>query len=127
MSSRLQFVQEWETLAEEAGFRSSELADLCQISLRTLERHFQKHYGCTVSKWLRDLRLKQAYAGLLEGKPVKEVAFDTGYKQMSHFSRDFKSYYGLPPSLLLPSQSKVDRALSFRQVSPSSPQMIFTF
>lgn len=128
MSSRLQFVQDWESLAQESGFRPCELADLCQISLRTLERHFQKHYGCTVSKWLRDLRLKQAYGALLEGKAVKEVAYDTGYKQMSHFSRDFKSYYGISPSLLLPSQNKeAIRALAIRQVSPSSPQMIFTF
>ena len=124
MSSRLQYVHDWETLAAEAGFRPSELADLCQISLRTLERHFQKHYSCTVSKWLRELRLKHAYAGLLEGKAVKEVAYDTGYKQMSHFSRDFKSYYGIPPSLLLPSQRKSEVSFTARQVSPTSPQML---
>jgi transcriptional regulator GlxA family with amidase domain len=127
MSSRLQFEQDWETLAGEASFRARELAELCQISLRTLERHFQKHYSCTVSKWLRDLRLKQAYQGLLEGKAVKEVAYDTGYKQMSHFSRDFKSHFGISPSLLLPSQGNGARALSVRLVSPSEPQMIFTF
>jgi AraC-like DNA-binding protein len=127
MSSRLQFVQEWEALAQEAGYRPSELADLCQISLRTLERHFQKHYGSTVSKWLRDLRLKLAYQALLTGKAVKEVAFDHGYKQMSHFSRDFKSYFGVSPSMLLPSQTKIERVLKSRQVSPSVPQLIFTF
>ena len=123
----MHFVQEWESLAEEASFRASELAGLCQISLRTLERHFQKHYGCTVSKWLRDLRLKKAYEGLMTGKAVKEVAYDTGYKQMSHFSRDFKSHYGIAPSMLLPTQARIERVVAIRQVSPSSPQMIFAF
>lgn len=126
MSSRLEYVQQWESLAEEAGYRPSELAVLCQISLRTLERHFQKNYGVTVSQWLRDLRLTRAYQNLLVGKSVKEVAFDQGYKQVSHFSREFKNHFGVSPSLLL-SGNRVERAIAPRQVSPSSPQMIFTF
>ena len=127
MSSRLEFVQQWETLAVKAGYRPSDLASLCQISLRTLERHFQKNYGVTVSKWMRELRLGKAYESLKEGKSVKEVAFDHGYKQVSHFSREFKNHFGISPSFLLVRNSPVERALSIRQVSPSSPQMIFTF
>lgn len=127
MSSRLIFVQEWEVLAQKAGYRASEVADLCQISLRTLERHFQKSYGQTVSRWLRELRLKQAYAALQTGKAVKEVAFDLGYKQVSHFSREFKNQFGIAPSLLCAAPSRIEKALAYRQVSPSSPQMIFGF
>jgi AraC-like DNA-binding protein len=127
MSSRLEFVQQWETLAVKAGYRPSDLASLCQISLRTLERHFQKNYGVTVSKWMRELRLGKAYESLKLGKSVKEVAFDHGYKQVSHFSREFKNHFGISPSFLLVRNSPVERALSIRQVSPSSPQMIFTF
>jgi len=127
MSSRLGFVQEWEVLAQKAGFRARELADLCQASLRTLERHFQKHYGVTVSEWLRELRLKQAYTSLQSGKSVKEVAFEHGYKQVSHFSREFKSQFGISPSFLSIPPSRGERATIYRQVSPSSPQMIFTF
>lgn len=126
MNTRLQFVQEWEVLAKEANYRPGDLAFLCQISLRTLERHFQKHYGVTVGQWLRELRLKQAYDALKEGKSVKEVAFDFGYKQVSHFSREFKNHFGISPSLLLPASS-AQRFPGFRQVSPSEPQMIFTF
>jgi len=126
MSSRLEYVQQWESLAEKAGYRPSDLAALCQISLRTLERHFQKNYGVTVSQWLRELRLSKAYQNLLLGKAVKEVAFDQGYKQVSHFSREFKNHFGVSPSLLL-TGNRVERGISFRQVSPSSPQMIFAF
>ena len=127
MSSRLGFVQEWEVLAQKAGYRARELADLCQTSLRTLERHFQKHYGVTVSEWLRELRLKQAYSVLQTGKSVKEVAFEHGYKQVSHFSREFKGHFGVSPSFLSAPQGRGERTPVYRQVSPSSPQMIFAF
>jgi AraC-like DNA-binding protein len=101
MSQRLSSVQEWQSLAERAQFRAQELASLCQVSLRTLQRHFRQNYGLTVSKWLRDIRLRQAYGLLLQGSSVKEVAYDLGYKQLSHFSRDFKDYFGVSPSFLL--------------------------
>ena len=127
MSSRLEFVQQWEALAVKAGYRPSDLAALCQISLRTLERHFQKNYGVTVSQWMRELRLGKAYQTLIQGKSVKEAAFDHGYKQVSHFSREFKNQFGVSPSFLLTRNSPAERALSMRQVSPSSPQMIFSF
>ena len=127
MSSRLEFVQQWEVLAVKAGYRPSDLAALCQISLRTLERHFQKNYGVTVSQWMRELRLGKAYQTLIQGKSVKEAAFDHGYKQVSHFSREFKNHFGVSPSFLLTRNSPTERALSLRQVSPSSPQMIFSF
>lgn len=126
MSSRLEFVQQWESLATQAGYRPSDLAVLCQISLRTLERHFQKNYGVTVSQWMRELRLGKAYETLTQGKSVKEAAFDHGYKQVSHFSREFKHHYGVSPSFLLARNSS-DRSTTLRQVSPSSPQMIFSF
>jgi AraC-like DNA-binding protein len=127
MSSRLEFVRDWEVLARQAGFRPSELAELCQTSLRTLERHFQRNYGVTVSQWLRDFRLKQAYQSLQEGKTVKETAYDHGYKQMSHFSREFKNQFGMSPSFLSAPHGRSQRTVSYRQVSPSSPQMIFSF
>ena len=100
MSQRLKSVQEWETLAQNARYRAHELASLCQVSLRTLQRHFRAQYGLTVSKWIRDIRLREAYARLIQGAMVKEVAFDLGYKQLSHFSRDFKDYFGVSPSFL---------------------------
>ena len=127
MSSRLEYVQQWEALAIKAGYRPGDLAGLCQISLRTLERHFQKNYGMTVSRWMRELRLGKAYESLTQGKSVKEAAYDHGYKQVSHFSREFKNHFGVSPSFLLIRNGSAERVGSARQVRPSSPQMIFSF
>lgn len=119
-------MEKWEVLAQRAGYKPRELAALCQISLRTLERHFRRSYGKTVLGWLREYRLSEAYRALLEGKAVKEVAFDFGYKQMSHFSREFKNHFGISPSLLLPRRSR-DANLVLPRTIPACPQMTFTF
>lgn len=119
MSQRLKTVQEWEPLARDARYRAHELAALCQVSLRTLQRHFRTQYGLTVTEWLRDVRLRAAYTRLIQGATVKEVAYDLEYKQLSHFSRDFKGYFGVSPSFLsgvcsfgeLPSQSLTESRL----------------
>lgn len=95
-------LETWESLAFRANFRPAVLAEHCGVSLRTVQRHFKTHYGITVSEWLRELRLKSAFDRLPSAASVKEVAFDLGYKQPSHFSRDFKSFYGLPPHTFIP-------------------------
>jgi len=94
--------QTWELLAFKAAFKPKNLAKLCNVSLRTLQRHFAKHYGMTVIQWLSAVRLREAHARLKSGIRVKEVAYDLGFKQLSHFSREFKKIYGVPPSLLNP-------------------------
>jgi AraC-like DNA-binding protein len=89
----------WEQLSQDAGYQPAKLAQLCGVSLRTLQRHFRSAYGATVSEWLRELRLREAYRRLQQGTRVKEVAFDLHFKQLSHFSREFKRAYGVAPSV----------------------------
>ena len=83
-------------------FNPAALARDRGVSLRTLQRFFRKHYDMTISEWLRSLRLREAYSRLGAATCVKEVAYDLGYKRASHFSRDFKDFYGIRPSSLCP-------------------------
>jgi AraC-like DNA-binding protein len=92
--------QEWEKRAKAARYRARDVAKSFGISLRTLQRHFQERYGLKVSNWLTALRMQEAYRRVAEGEMVKSVAIELGYKQLSHFSRDFKRYYGVPPTYL---------------------------
>jgi AraC-like DNA-binding protein len=91
----------WEELARSAQYRPSILAERCGVSMRTLQRYFRTHYDKTVSDWLRELRLNEAFSSLKQCDSVKEVAFDLGYKQPSHFTRDFKKKFGVPPRVLM--------------------------
>ena len=54
--------------------------------------------------WLTSVRLREAGDRIRAGGRVKEVALDLGYKQLSHFSREFKRAYGLPPSSMAAEQ-----------------------
>ena len=91
----------WEELARRAGYRPQALAELVGVSVRTLQRYFRARYDKTVSDWLRELRLDQAFKLVKNCQSVKEVAFELGYKQPSHFTRDFKRKFGVPPRSLM--------------------------
>src|SRR6266568_2676573 len=97
MSSRLDQLatEHWEAKAREAGFHPLQLARLCQVSVRQLERHFLKDFQFTPKKWLTHYRLREGGRLLLEGQlSVKAIAFQLNFKQPSNFSRAFKKFYG---------------------------------
>jgi AraC-like DNA-binding protein len=91
---------DWKALAVTAEFKPGKLAALCGVCPRTVQRHFKKSYGMTLGEWLRNYRLEIAYQKLVKGEPIKCIALDLGYRQLSHFSRDFKKQFGCAPRFL---------------------------
>ena len=66
-----------------------------------------------MSAWLNALRLARAYELIRSGESVKSVAFELGFKQLSHFSRAFKQAHGVAPRLVAAQyQSLLARLLS---------------
>jgi AraC family transcriptional regulator len=90
--------QGWEQLAGAARYDAKELAKLCNLSVRQLERDFHRCLGRPPQNWLNEQRIKVAQQLLLSGQPVKVVALELGFKQPSHFCRQFKSQLNLTPS-----------------------------
>jgi len=76
-----------------------EYARLCHRSLSSFKREFEKHYTASPGKWLLQKRLNYA-AALLRGGPmsVTEIAFESGFEDVSHFSRVFKEQFGVSPA-----------------------------
>ncbi|HTG43596.1 MAG TPA: helix-turn-helix domain-containing protein [Verrucomicrobiae bacterium] len=111
--------KKWQQLAKRAEFKPAKLARAVGVSLRTLQRHFRLQYQITVSEWLSSIRLQEAYHRILAGDRIKEVAFDLGYKQLSHFSREFKRCYGVPPTLLM--RSVAENAAPKPAAPPAGP------
>ncbi len=75
-----------------------EFAKLSARSLSTFKRDFNKIYGMPPGKWLTKKRLEHAKY-LLEStnKNVNDVVIDSGFENTSHFTRVFKSRFGIPP------------------------------
>jgi len=101
---RLERISNWEQLAEAACFSAAALADRCGVSRRHLERHIRFIYAKSLGGWLLDLRLRQACRLLMQGWSVKETAYSTGFRQVSHFSRCFKNRYKIVPSAVVHSR-----------------------
>jgi AraC-like DNA-binding protein len=91
-------LEQWEALAESADYDCRKLAASRGHSLRQLEREFHAVFGPPPHVWLNEQRVEAAERLLLSGKPVKWVAFELGYKQPSHFCRQFKLNNHVTPS-----------------------------
>ena len=98
MSSRLQYITNWQDLAHRSGYNARALARLCEVSLRQLERFTLEVHGKTPRVSLREMRMQRALELINERTPVKTVALCLAYKNAAHFSSDFKEFYGAPPS-----------------------------
>jgi AraC-like DNA-binding protein len=87
----------------EANFRFNlsleEFAKLCHRSLSTFKRDFRNHFNESPGKWLLRRRLDYA-AKLLQRKrtQITEVVFESGFEDVSHFSRVFKARFNVSPS-----------------------------
>lgn len=68
-------------------------------SLATFKRDFNKICQQTPQKWLMEKRLQMAKDILShQNKKVSEVYLEVGFKNLSHFSKAFKQFYGYSPS-----------------------------
>ena len=75
-----------------------DLARLCNISPVYLRRLFQQHFDTSPSRYIKILRLEKARELMLSGiYSAAEVCFLSGFRDESHFSREFKRHYGQPP------------------------------
>lgn len=76
-----------DTLAKQAGVTKSHL---CHI--------FKKHMGCTVIRYINQLRCYRALSMISSGIPVTKVSTEVGYNDYNYFSRVFREITGFSPS-----------------------------
>jgi len=84
---------------ENPALRSS-LASMCAsvgVSVRTLQRAFQKDVGIDFESWRRQVRLMKAVELLVAGRSVKEISFSVGYQEPSAFVTLFRKTFGATP------------------------------
>jgi AraC-like DNA-binding protein len=80
------------------SFRIEELAELANMSVASLHRHFKEVAAMSPIQFQKQLRLQEARRLLLaESADAADVAFRVGYESPSQFSREYSRMFGLPP------------------------------
>ncbi len=76
----------------------AEYARITGRGISAFKREFCEYYHATPGKWLTHKRLEHAKLLLTTStKNISEIAYDSGFKNLSHFSRIFKENYGSSP------------------------------
>lgn len=87
-------------------------AEICGMSTRSLARRMKRN-DTTVQKELDALRRSRAEHALLHGnEPIREIAASVGYADPTVFSRAFKRWTGVTPSVYRRSESGNDPEVS---------------
>jgi len=75
-----------------------ELSKKANVSLRQLERLFNKYLSCTPNQYYLKLRLERSRNLLLQtSMSILSVALASGFSSASHFSKRYKFFYGMSP------------------------------
>ena len=85
----------------DVNLRVSNLHHLCKISAPTFRSLFFEKFGCTPKKYVINQRIQSAAELLRSGEynSIAAVAEAVGFEDQLYFTKCFKQYYGVPPSV----------------------------
>ncbi len=83
-----------------------ELASICGLSVRQLTRGFRVNRGCSIGDYLEQRRMEDAKRMLMQGEPVKSVAFAMGFASPSSFTFAFRRAVGSSPTRFRQKQAR---------------------
>ena len=81
-------------------FGNEELARIMNVSVKTAETKFKAAFGKTIHHYILEFKIKEAmsYFDRFEEISVKEVAYNLGFCDEYHFSKQFAKHVGMSPS-----------------------------
>lgn len=88
-----------ERLADESSAPTlTDLARLCNVSVRQLTRGFRASRACSIGDYVERTRMEAAKRHLVSGESVKTIAFAMGFSSPSSFAYAFRRAVGTSPS-----------------------------
>ena len=79
---------------------NNELAEKLGVSVKTAEKKFKSLFGITIHQYILRYKVEQAisYFKNYPEMQIKEIAYNLGFYDEYHFSKQFKKITGLSPS-----------------------------
>lgn len=96
--SRLEYIEKWAQLAQDARYSLSLLARNLGVSKRTIQRFTKAISRELACRFLKRLRMERALALFRAGKTLKEAADLLCYTRPDQLSEDFAEIYGDRPT-----------------------------
>ena len=83
----------------EKFFGNRELAKMMNVSVKTAETKFKAAFGKTIHQYMLEFKIREAksYFDKFDEISVKEVAYNLGFCDEYHFSKQFLRYAGVSP------------------------------
>jgi AraC-like DNA-binding protein len=80
------------------SFKIEEFAEIANMSIASLHRHFKEVTAMSPIQFQKQLRLQEARRLLFaDSTDIADVAFRVGYESQSQFSREYSRMFGCPP------------------------------
>lgn len=99
-TSRLLMVKDMIDQAPEEAMSLSEMADEADVDRFQFLRAFKAHTGLTPQAYRLQKQLQKAHKLVRGGHALASVAFDSGFADQPHMTRNFTRFYGLTPAML---------------------------
>lgn len=100
-AERVEFARQLLEEHPEAQHSLDQLASRVHMSPFHFARVFRALAGQPPHRYLLDIRLSRSAALLRSGISVTEACYQSGFNNLSHFSRCFRRRFGVPPSRLV--------------------------
>jgi AraC-like DNA-binding protein len=78
-----------------------DVEQLCRLACMSRSRlyvEFKKQVGCTPGEFQQQLRLQAAAKEIKNGHTITEACYNSGFNDLSHFSRRFTQFFGCSPT-----------------------------